>query len=457
MRGLIAHVDTLRRRIALTIVAAMLASLVLYALFVQVAGVWAKPPVDQIGLLDQIAATTRIIQAAPPQLREQLPAAASNPALGVLWSEHRSSFELPPNGTSIDLDKSPVLHQLLGEAEHKIEVFQPANWPAESSQARYVLLMQLNDGSWLSFTPPQRSWGMSAALRFAVVVALGLVAAWLVARFATRQLADPLQRFTSAVQRFGTDLNAPAIEIEGPREIRQAIIAYNTMQAKIQQFIAERTLMLASISHDLRAPLTRIRLRCEFIEDIDQQRKLIRDTDEMQSMINCALGFFRDESLREQTTTFDLSELLQTVIDDYSDQGIAVDFSGPPHLVYFGRPVSIKRMTANLLENAVKYARHPRIELINGKCSICIEVSDEGPGIPDSELENVFVPFFRLEPSRNRDSGGVGLGLSSARAMARQHGGELLLRNRIGGGLTAQVELPHASLNRAVAITPPKT
>ena len=457
MRGLIAHVDTLRRRIALTIVAAMLASLVLYALFVQVAGVWAKPPVDQIGLLDQIAATTRIIQAAPPQLREQLSAAASNPALGVLWSEHRSSFELPPNGTSIDLDKSPVLHQLLGEAEHKIEVFQPANWPAESSQARYVLLMQLNDGSWLSFTPPQRSWGMSAALRFAVVVALGLVAAWLVARFATRQLADPLQRFTSAVQRFGTDLNAPAIEIEGPREIRQAIIAYNTMQAKIQQFIAERALMLASISHDLRAPLTRIRLRCEFIEDIDQQRKLIRDTDEMQSMINCALGFFRDESLREQTTTFDLSELLQTVIDDYSDQGIAVDFSGPPHLVYFGRPVSIKRMTANLLENAVKYARHPRIELINGKCSICIEVSDEGPGIPDSELENVFVPFFRLEPSRNRDSGGVGLGLSSARAMARQHGGELLLRNRIGGGLTAQVELPHASLNRAVAITPPKT
>ncbi|WP_125878517.1 ATP-binding protein [Pseudomonas versuta] len=457
MRGLIAHVDTLRRRIALTIVAAMLASLVLYALFVQVAGVWAKPPVDQIGLLDQIAATTRIIQAAPPQLREQLSAAASNPALGVLWSEHRSSFELPANGTSIDLDKAPVLHQLLGEAEHKIEVFQPANWPAESSQARYVLLMQLNDGSWLSFTPPQRSWGMSAALRFAVVVALGLVAAWLVARFATRQLADPLQRFTSAVQRFGTDLNAPAIEIEGPREIRQAIIAYNTMQAKIQQFIAERTLMLASISHDLRAPLTRIRLRCEFIEDIDQQRKLIRDTDEMQSMINCALGFFRDESLREQATTFDLSELLQTVIDDYSDQGIAVAFSGPPHLVYLGRPVGIKRMTTNLLENAVKYARHPRIELINGKCSICIEVSDEGPGIPDSELENVFVPFFRLEPSRNRDSGGVGLGLSSARAMARQHGGELLLRNRIGGGLIAQVELPHASLNRAVAITPPRT
>ena len=446
MMRLIPHVDTLRRRIALTIVTAMLASLLLYALFVQVAGVWAKPPVDQIGLLDQVAATTRIIQAAPAHIRPQLAAAASNPTLGVFWSPHRGDFELPGPGTSIDLNNSPVLHELLEGARHKIEVFQPDNWPAKSPQARYVMLLQLSDNSWLSFTPPQRSWGMSSALRFAVVIALGLVATWLVAWFATRQLADPLQRFTNAVQRFGTDLNAPAIEVEGPHEIRQAIIAYNTMQAKIQQFIAERTHMLASISHDLRAPLTRIRLRCEFLEDIDQQRKLIRDTDEMQSMINYALGFFRDEARQEPATSFDLSELLQTVIDDYSDQGIVVDFSGPAHLVYFGRPVDIKRITANVLENAVKYARHPRIELINDLRTVRIEVSDEGPGIPESELENVFVPFFRLEPSRNRNTGGVGLGLSSARAIARKHGGDLLLQNRNGGGLFAQIELPHAPL-----------
>lgn len=448
MIRLIPHVDTLRRRIALTIVAAMLASLVLYALFVQVAGVWAKPPVDQIGLLDQVAATTRVIQAAPPAMRAQLSSAASNPTLEVQWSERRSGFELPMSGTLVSPNSSPVLRQLLGETHHKIEILQPANWPADSPHARYVMLVQLADDSWLSFTPPQRSWGMSSALRFAIVIALGLVATWLVAWFATHQLANPLQRFTSAAQRFGGDLHAPPIDIEGPHEIRQAIIAYNTMQAKIQQFIAERTHMLASISHDLRAPLTRIRLRCEFIEDIEQQRKLIRDTDEMQSMINSALGFFRDEALQEQATSFDLSELLQTVIDDYSDQGIVVDFAGPPHLVFFGRPVGIKRVIANLLENAVKYAQRPCIELISDKCSVRIEVSDEGPGIPEAELENVFAPFFRLEPSRNRNSGGVGLGLSSARAMARQHGGELLLRNRNGGGLVAHVELPHTFLNR---------
>lgn len=448
MIRLIPHIDTLRRRIALTIVAAMLSSLVLYALFVQVAGVWAKPPVDQIGLLDQVAATTRVIQAAPPAMRAQLAGAASNPTLEVQWRERRSGFELPVSGTLLGPDSAPVLRELLGETHHKIEVLQPANWPADSPQARYVMLVQLSDDSWLSFTPPQRSWGVSAALRFAIVIALGLVATWLVAWFATRQLANPLQRFTSAAQRFGGDLHAPPIDIEGPYEIRQAIIAYNTMQAKIQQFIAERTHMLASISHDLRAPLTRVRLRCEFIEDIEQQRKLIRDTDEMQSMINSALGFFRDEALQEQATSFDLSELLQTVIDDYSDQGIVVDFAGPPHLVFFGRPVGIKRITANLLENAVKYAQLPCIQLSSDTCSVRIEVSDRGPGIPEAELENVFAPFVRLEPSRNRNSGGVGLGLSSARAMARQHGGELLLRNRCGGGLVAQVELPHAFLNR---------
>lgn len=136
------------------------------------------------------------------------------------------------------------------------------------------------------------------------------------------------------------------------------------------------------------------------------------------------------------------------MIDDYSDQGIVVDFAGPPHLVFFGRPVGIKRITANLLENAVKYAQLPCIQLSSDTCSVRIEVSDRGPGIPEAELENVFAPFVRLEPSRNRNSGGVGLGLSSARAMARQHGGELLLRNRCGGGLVAQVELHHAFLNR---------
>ena len=433
--------DTLRRHIALTIVAAMLASLALNALFVQVAGIWARPPIERTGLLEQIAATSRVIEAAPANLRPQLAAAASSAMLQVSWQAQRAGFDLPNDGLRLPASRVPVLQQLLGK-DRKIEVFSPGDWPNGSPQAHYAAVVQLVDGSWLSFIPPERSWGLEFGVRIAIVIALGLIATLLVAWVATRQLANPLQRFTRAARRFGTDLRAPPIKLEGPDEIRQAIIAFNTMQAQIQHFIAERTHMLASISHDLRAPLTRMRLRSEFMEDLDHQGKLIRDVEEMQSMINAALAFFREDTHREQTTAFDLSELLQTIVDDYRDQQINVDFDGPAHLVYEGRPLGIKRVIVNLLENALKYAQRPVIALTRDEYSIRIEVSDEGPGIPEAALEQVFDPFFRLEASRNRDTGGVGLGLSAARAIAREQGGELTLSNRHGGGLLARVELP---------------
>ncbi|MFW9082519.1 ATP-binding protein [Pseudomonas sp. P2757] len=433
--------DSLRRRIALTIVAAMLASLMLNAMFVQVAGIWARPPIERSGLLEQIAATTRVIEAAPAELRTQLASAASSPTLVVLWKAHRADFNLPGAGAPVEAGKVPALRQLLGD-KRQIDAFNPDDWPQGNPQAHYVALVRLADDSWLSFTPPQRSWGLSFNLRIAVIIGLGLVATLLVAWIATRQLANPLQRFAHAARRFGGDIKAPPIHIEGPHEIRQAIIAFNTMQAQIQHFIAERTHMLASISHDLRAPLTRMRLRSEFMEDLDYQRKMIRDIEEMQSMINAALAFFREDTHLEPCTAFDLSELLQTIIDDYRDQNIAIDFSGPPHLVYYGRPLGIKRVIVNLLENAVKYGTQPRTVLSRDGHSICIEVSDAGPGIPEEFLQRVFDPFFRLETSRNRDTGGVGLGLSAARAIVREQGGELTLRNRSSAGLVARVELP---------------
>jgi two-component system osmolarity sensor histidine kinase EnvZ len=433
--------DTLSRRIALTIVAAMLASLALNALFVQVAGIWARPPIERTGLLEQIAATSRVIEAAPVSLRPQLADAASSAMLQVSWKAQRADFDLPNDGVRVEASRGPVLQQLLG-GDRKIEAFNPDDWPRNNPRAHYAALVQLADGSWLSFIPPERSWGLELGTRIAIIIALGLIATFLVAWIATRQLANPLQRFSRAARRFGTDLRAPPIKIEGPHEIRQAIVAFNTMQAQIQHFIAERTHMLASISHDLRAPLTRMRLRSEFMEDLDHQRKLIRDVEEMQSMINAALAFFREDTHREPSTAFDLSELLQTIIDDYRDQQIEVDFSGPAHLVYDGRPLGIKRVIVNLLENAVKYAQQPRIALRADEYSICIEVSDTGPGIPEAALEQVFDPFFRLEASRNRDTGGVGLGLSAARAIVREQGGELTLSNRHGAGLLARVELP---------------
>ncbi|MFJ2356911.1 ATP-binding protein [Pseudomonas fluorescens] len=433
--------DPLSRRIALTIVAAMLASLALNFLFVEVAGTWARPPIERTGLLEQIAATVKVIEAAPAPLRPKLAHAANGPTQEVTWSAHRDELGLPSGGTQLIADKTSGLHQLLGD-ERDIRVFNPADWPSGSPLARYAALIQLPDASWLLFSSPERSWGLDIGTRIAIIIALGLIATVLVAWLATQQLAKPLQRFASAARRFGGDLRAPPINVEGPDEIRQAIIAFNTMQAQIQHYISERTHMLASISHDLRAPLTRMRLRSEFMEDLDHQSKLIRDIEEMQSMINAALAFFREDTQPEQSTAFDLSELLQTIIDDYRDQNIAIDFNGPAHLVYEGRPLGIKRVIVNLLENAEKYAQQPAIALSSDGYSVCIDVSDDGPGIPEASLQRVFDPFFRLETSRNRETGGVGLGLSAARAIVREQGGELTLSNRSSGGLRARVELP---------------
>lgn len=433
--------DPLSRRIALTIVAAMLASLALNFLFVEVAGTWARPPIERTGLLEQIAATVKVIEAAPAPLRAKLAHAATGPTQEVTWSAQRDALGLPAGGTQLIANKTSGLHQLLGD-ERDIRVFNPADWPSGSPLARYAALIQLPDASWLLFSSPERSWGLDIGTRIAIIIALGLIATVLVAWLATQQLAKPLQRFASAARRFGGDLRAPPIKVEGPDEIRQAIIAFNTMQAQIQHYISERTHMLASISHDLRAPLTRMRLRSEFMEDFDHQGKLIRDIEEMQSMINAALAFFREDTQPEQSTAFDLSELLQTIIDDYRDQNIAIDFHGPAHLVYEGRPLGIKHVIVNLLENAEKYAQQPAITLSSDGYSVCIDVSDEGPGIPEASLQRVFDPFFRLETSRNRETGGVGLGLSAARAIVREQGGELTLSNRSSGGLQARVELP---------------
>lgn len=434
--------DTVARWIALTIILAMLISLALNGLFIQLAGVWARPPLTEIGLLEKIAAITRLIDAAPVPLRKQLAQAVSDEGFTASWHLDRHDLNLPAVADPRFETGSMVLRPLLKSASRRIEVYQPADWPEHQADARYALLIELPDGSWLMFSAPSRSWGLDDVPRYSIVLLLVLISTALVALIATRRLATPLQRFTEGARRFGTDFRAPPIEPLGPHEIRQAILAFNAMQAQLQHFIRDRTQMLAAISHDLRAPLTRMRLRGEFIDDTEQQQRLFRDVDEMQDMINSALEFFRDDARLEPATSFDLAELLQTLLDDYRDQGVDIGFAGPQRMVYFGRPLGLKRVMTNLLDNAIKYGSEPAVELSSNAGQVRIKVLDGGPGIPEASLEQVFAPFFRLEGSRNKSTGGVGLGLSAARAIVLEHGGELTLRNRAKGGLAALVVLP---------------
>jgi signal transduction histidine kinase len=222
--------------------------------------------------------------------------------------------------------------------------------------------------------------------------------------------------------------------------------AFNTMQAQIQKFVAHRRMMLAAISHDLRTPLTRIRLRGELIDDEIQQGKLFKDVDEMQTMIEGALAFFRGDADEEATTNFDLAGVLQTIANDYADQGIAVGYVGPAHADYCGQPFGLKRAFTNLVDNAVKYASPPEIQLCCREKAVTVAVRDQGPGIPPDSLARVFAPFFRVDRSRNRATGGVGLGLTAAQAIVSGHGGDITLCNHPAGGLEALVTLPRVAL-----------
>lgn len=435
--------DTVARWIALTTMAAMLTALLLTWLLSQLAGVWARPPLLETGLLESLGSISRIIDAAPPAQRPAIARSASDEAYTTTWLPAYEQAGLPKADDDADFRTGEdFLRQHLRTPQARIEGYEPDDWPADDPRAGYALLVELHDGSWVKFSALKRNWGLDELPRNLIVVALVLLSTIIVALAATRHLASPLERFARGARRFGSDFRAPPIAVEGPLEIRHAIVAFNAMQAQLQHFINDRTQMLAAISHDLRAPLTRMRLRGEFVEDAEQQAKLFRDVDEMQAMVNSALEFFRDDARLEPVTAFDLAELLHTVVDDYRDAGVEVLLSGPGRVVYVGRPIGIKRMLSNLLDNAIKYGREPGVRLEERAHAVQIRVTDRGPGIPVEHQEDVFKPFFRIEGSRNKDTGGVGLGLSAARATVLEHGGTLTLRNRSQGGLSVRVLLP---------------
>ncbi|HWV08044.1 MAG TPA: ATP-binding protein, partial [Pseudomonas sp.] len=415
--------DTVARWIALTTMAAMATALVLNGVFNALAGVWARPPLMEIGLMEKLAAITRIIESVEPERRAAIAASVSDGELTAQWLASREDANLPRLDDPDFNTGSKLLRHLLQNPDSTIEAYQPSDWPQGLDGRRYALLISLHDGSWVTYSMTSRSWGLEEVPRSLIVIALVVLSTVIVALVATRRLAGPLERFAQGARRFGKDFGAPPLPVEGPQELRQAILAFNAMQAQLQHFLNDRTQMLAAISHDLRAPLTRMRLRGEFIEDAEQQSKLFRDVDEMQAMVNAALEFFRDDARLEPATAFDLAELLHTVVDDFKDAGSDVALHGPGRVVYVGRPIGIKRMLTNLVDNAIKYGREPVVTLLADAQQVTVRVTDRGPGIAPEHHEAVFAPFFRVEGSRNKNTGGVGLGLAAARATVLEHGG----------------------------------
>ena len=302
--------------------------------------------------------------------------------------------------------------------------------------------IRLDDGNWLNFDadiPESPSlWSTPAILSMALMaITVILFALW-----AVQRMTAPLRRFADASERLGRDVRSQPLSEEGPIEIRQAARAFNQMQGRLRRHIENRTQMLAAVSHDLRTPITQLRLRAEFIDDEQEQAKTLETLAEMEAMIASTLSFARDDAQQEAPRIVDVSALVAAICDDLAETGMSVEWNADEKIPYRCRSSALKRAITNLIENAVKYGRHADVDVCLEQEQVRITVEDKGPGIPDDELTNVFSPFYRVEKSRSSKTGGVGLGLSVARTIVHAHGGEIKLEALKEGGLRAFIELP---------------
>jgi signal transduction histidine kinase len=305
------------------------------------------------------------------------------------------------------------------------------------------LNVRLRDGEELRLSVlPPRSDSITPRTNYHGIIAVFLVSIAFLAYFVARMTARPLKQLAQAAKDLGQDINHPPLELTGASEIRQASAAFNAMQARIRQYIFQRTQMLAAITHDLQTPLTRMRLRLEKVSDRDLQERLIGDLSAMQEMVREGLVLARSMDTTEAMQLLDLDSLLDSVCADAADAGQRVTLDGSAQMALLGRPRDLRRCLGNLIDNAVKYGKQAQVAVDRVGGAARIRIRDDGPGIAEPELARVFEPFYRIEGSRSRESGGTGLGLTIARNIAEQHGGSITLANRPEGGLEVTLMLP---------------
>lgn len=306
--------------------------------------------------------------------------------------------------------------------------------------APFAASVRQGDGQWATVEPPRdllSPWQQRILLALAISMLLLAPLVWLLARRLTR----PIRVFAEAAERLGANPDAEPLTPSGPSEVRTAIHAFNDMQASLRDHMRRRTQTVAAIAHDLRTPLTRLRFRAEQVPDVVRDR-MAGDIDEMDALIAQAMAYVRGETPSERRERFDLSALAADCAGGFSETGAAVTFSGKDALPVDGDPAALRRALSNLIANAVKFGGSARVLAAALDDRAVVTIEDAGPGLPEAELEAVFEPFHRAERSRNRETGGAGLGLTVARQAARAHGGDVVLFNRPQGGLAARLELP---------------
>jgi len=401
---------------------------------------------DARDLAGRVMSLYRVVVEQPADERDQVVAALRLPP------DVAARIDALPPGPSPDILPMPAAQRML-RVGMMMTPLRPDMRPRDirlfwDTQTRRMLVsMRLPDDRWLSVSEvanPPRPWhspGFLWAFLLMTVAATALIV------WAVRRMTAPVMLLAAAAERLGRDVNAPPMEEGGPLEIATAAAAFNTMAARIRRFVQDRTFLLTAIGHDLRTPITRLKLRAEFIDDDELRRKFLADLDELEGMVSATLAFGRDLSSTEPVIALDLPALARTVLDEAADarpeHADRLAYEGPDHLTLHARPVALKRALANLVGNALTYAGDAIVRVRPPEAGMLrIEVEDTGPGIPAEDLARVFEPFQRLERSRNRETGGTGLGLPIVRNIMRAHGGDVGLANRPNGGLVATISLP---------------
>ncbi len=355
------------------------------------------------------------------------------------WSYIVNAIDIP--NVNINLDSSPRYKTRVDQMEVWDILYKLRSLPENTHSIE--ISIKAGDHLWLNISAliVQSSLSFQALLfgfEFIIILVLIFIV-WSINRF-----NKPLKRFISAVEKMGRTLQVRRLpETDGPLMVREAAKAINGMQERINHLIHERTQMMAAISHDLRTPITRLKLRAQFILDEEQHQKIIDDLDEMESMINESLAFFQNEQQPPQKSNIDLASLLSSMCVDYKETGRPVKYKGPTKdETMYANSLALKRAFSNIIDNAIKYGASAQVSFTKDEHNYIIAIQDKGPGIPESDLEKVFVPFYRGEQSRSRTTGGIGLGLAVARNIIAAHDGEVTLQLPEVGGLKVVITLP---------------
>lgn len=407
------------------------------------------------------ANVARLIEEAPPDLHASIVRAANSPLVrfdlsGTAWVQHadHSDGGLVEARIRTLLDDSysrdirVELHQVEGRLmplpnlSREMTDMHMAMMRGELTAVEMNLSIAIRGGQWLNvgtrFERPPIQWPLSSMLTFVVSAGLLLIVAiW----FVMTRLTGPLRRLARAADSLGRGEDVAELPVAGPTEVRDLTRAFNRMQDRLTRFVGDRTRMLAALGHDLRSPLTAMRVRAELVEDDETRDSLVASVEEMQGMVDATLTFARGLTGGEPPKTVDMRDFLDALRHDMPG-GFALDPG--PQIAARLRPNAIRRALRNLIENANRYGGGASVGWRELDGTVVLTVEDRGPGIPSNKLEKVFDPFYRLEESRSLETGGHGLGLSIARTIVRAHGGDITLENRKTGGLRAAVSIPLA-------------